>query len=100
MSSRGAVLFLGLSSLLFFMSVGAVCPSALWAGVSAAKHVPMMHTLPSQDTRTHNQAPMAMHPLNAPVRPGSKAGGAHLVQHEKRVLIHGAQLPHAMVSPE
>ena len=101
MSTRGAVLFLGLSCFLFFMSIGAVSPSALSAGVPATKHVPMMHTLPSPDARMHRQVPVsAMHPLNAPVRPENKAGGGRLVQHEKRVLIHGAQLPHVMVSPE
>jgi hypothetical protein len=101
MSTRGAVLFLGLSCFLFFMSIGAGCPFALSAGALTAKHMPMMHTLPTLGPRTHSQAPaFAMHPLNAPVRPGNNAVGRHVVGREKQVLIHGAQLRHVMVSPE
>jgi hypothetical protein len=38
----------------------------------------------------HSQAPaFAMHPLNAPVRPGSNIVGGRVIQKEKRVTIHG-----------
>ncbi len=101
MSTRETALFLALPCFLLFMSIGAGCPFALSAGALTTKHVPMMHTLPALGARPHSQTPaFAMHPLNAPVRPGNNAAGRRLVQHDKQVLIHGAQLRHVMVSPE
>ena len=50
-------------------------------------------TGPMSVPRMHSHVPApGMHALNAPMRPGSNIVGGRVVQREKRVTIHGANM--------
>ncbi len=92
MSTHRTVLFLALSCFLFFMSIGAWCPSALSETAVKPKHMPAI-TGPMSVPRMHSHVPASgMHALNAPVRTGNNVVGGRVVQREKRVTIHGAAM--------
>jgi hypothetical protein len=92
MNIIGKVLGLALPCFLFFMSIGACCAFAFPANVPGTLRTPAKAGMIWRPG-AHTVLPAsAMHPLRAPVRGRNNPFTGRIVQGEKHVLIHGAEL--------